>query len=114
MLDEREQLALDALLVSQLRSCNETVPSHLPPLLESETAALDGLGTDFVDRLLADAITPPQYEMLDHNLAAAGEAFGMNRAEAVDDETRKEIDRKRQEIIDEIKRQESEDGGSTG
>lgn len=54
---EREERAADALLVSLLRRVDKDDdyidPKHLPQLTDDERAAVDALGADFVDRLLA-------------------------------------------------------------
>lgn len=62
---EREQRAIDALIVSQLRACDETDPNHLPELTDEEREALDSLGPDFVDRLLAGDIEPTEQEFVE-------------------------------------------------
>ncbi|MCI0331941.1 MAG: hypothetical protein L0228_01790 [Planctomycetes bacterium] len=111
----REQRALDALIVSQLRACDETDVNHLPELIDDEREALDSLGPDFVDKLLAGEIAPAaEAPSEEPELAAAGEAFGMNRAKDIDKNTKEELDRKRQEIIDRIKQMEDKDGQSGG
>jgi hypothetical protein len=112
---EREQRALDALIVSQLRACDETDVNHLPELTDEEREALDSLGPDFVDKVLDGKIEPSAaapYEASE--LAAAGEAFGMNRAKNIDEKTKQELDRRRQEIIDRIRQLEEKDGESDG
>jgi hypothetical protein len=107
MRSEREQRALDALIVSQLRACDETHVEHLPELTDDERASLDSLGVDFVDRLLAGRIEmPAELPREESDLAMAGEAFGMNRAEQIDEETQAELDQKRREIIERLKREE--------
>lgn len=52
----REERALDALIVSQLRATDndEVDAEHLPELTDEERKALDSLGPDFVDKLLSD------------------------------------------------------------
>lgn len=107
---EREKRAIDALIVSQLRACDETDINHLPELTDEEREALDSLGPDFVDKLLTGDIEPTEHASEELELAGAGEAFGMNRAKDVDEETKEELDQKRQEIIDRIKKLEREDG----
>ena len=58
---EREEHAADALLVSLLRRVDKDDdyidPKHLPQLTDEERAAVDALGTDFVDRLLSAKLT---------------------------------------------------------
>jgi hypothetical protein len=55
----RENLALDALIVGCLRigsDCEETIDlENLPELNAEERAAMDGLGDDFVERLISEA-----------------------------------------------------------
>lgn len=103
MNSKREERAIDALLVSQLRSNRVNVES-LPELTDLERAALDSLGTDFVDRLLAGEVRKlsDESEMEAKEELACGSAFGLNRAKDIDETTRQELDRKRQEIIDRI------------
>ena len=56
---ECEQRAIDALIVLALRGrvaeidMEHVVPEHLPKLTDEEREALDALGPDFVERLLA-------------------------------------------------------------
>lgn len=117
MRSEREQRALDALIVSQLRACDETNVEHLPELTDDERASLDSLGIDFVERLLAGQIEmPADAPHAESEVAMAGNAFGMNRAEQIDDETKKELDRKRKEIIDRLEASScrNEDGSDLG
>lgn len=109
--NEREDRALDALIVSQLRRNDETDVEHLPRLTEDEKAALDSLGPAFVDRLFAEETA----EGDDQPDSEGATAFtreemlaGMNRAEDIDDETAEELEKKRKEIIDRVKREEEE------
>lgn len=110
MPSEREQRALDALIVSQLRAREDEVDvEHLPELTDEERDALDSFGAKFVDNLLAGKIQPKGDEADDGppedcELAVADEeVFGLNRAEEIDEETKEELDEKRKEIIDRIK-----------
>lgn len=54
---EREEQAADALLVLLLRrvdgSDEDIDPKHLPQLTPEERAAVDALGNDFIQQLLA-------------------------------------------------------------
>ena len=61
MSSEREERALDALIVSQLRATrdDEIDVEHLPELNDEEREALDSLGPNFVERLLAGEIDEP-------------------------------------------------------
>ena len=100
---KREERAIDALLVSQLRSNRESIQS-LPELTDLEREALNSLGDDFVDRLVAGEIRKvcADVEAKQEEEVACGPAFGLNRAIDIDETTREELDRKRQEIIDRI------------
>jgi hypothetical protein len=113
MVDEREQRAVDAIFVSQLRGFDDASVESLPELNEAEMQGLDSLGEEFIEMLLSGELESTNLEQPEESsLAMAGEAFGMNRAETIDDVTREELDRKRQEIIDRIKREENGDDSS--
>lgn len=105
MNSKREERAIDALLVSQLRSNRDNVES-LPELTSVERMTLDSLGADFVDRLLAGDVKCADIEedVEKGEELVCGSAFGMNRAKELDETTRQELDRKRQEIIDRVKK----------
>src|SRR5215208_563972 len=108
---EREERAADALLVSLLRRVDKDDdyidPKHLPQLTEEDRAAVDALGADFVDRLLAGerpAQTQPDSEDDCPNeaelaLAGCGDDTGFNRAEVVDDVTAAELEEQERKII---------------
>ncbi len=105
-----ERRALDALIVSQLRAHSEADVNNLPELTEEERDALDSLGPNFVEKLLIGDIEPPVKSTDDKpELAAAGEIFGMNRAKDIDEKTKEELDKKRKEIIERVKKMERED-----
>ncbi len=119
---EREELALDALLVSILRRVDKdddiTEPDKLPQLTEEEKAAMNALGTDFIDRILAGERPVPRKPKPDRpneseELALAGcEAdTSMNRAEEVDDETQQELDEREREILQRKARERKKGGG---
>jgi len=63
---EREERAVDALLVSILRRVDKdediTEPDKLPLLTDEEKAAMNALGTDFIDRILAGELPIPPRE----------------------------------------------------
>ena len=115
--NEREERALDALIVSQLRfkEDDEVDVEHLPQLTDEDKAALDSLGSDFVGRLLAGEIesdvASDDVPDCDDNPVFAGEEMlaGMNRAEDIDEETAEELKRKRKEIINRVKREKAEE-----
>jgi hypothetical protein len=114
---EREDRALDALIVSQLRrhDGDKGDIEHLPKLTDEESEALEGLGPDFIDRVIAGKVktesddSPAEEE--GELLCAGGMAFGLNRAEEIDEETAEELDEKRKEIIERLKKEE-EDGNA--
>ena len=122
---EREDRALDALLISALRRADndsdEVDPKRLPKLCEAERTAMNALGSDFVQRLLvgndlAGADEEPEQDCPAgdaSNLALAGSEMdrGLNRAEAVCDESTEEMDQQKRDII-ERKKRERQDGGS--
>ena len=105
---DREDRALDALIVSQLR-------------WEADCRAMDALGADLVERLLAGDVGPAfdcesstQVEPADDEaLVGAGDAsgFGFNRASTVDHEV---IDQKRRELLERLRSERSNDEGKGG
>mgnify|MGYP003137468382 CR=1 FL=1 len=109
MNSKREERAIDALFVSQLRSNPTDVESHTE-LNEPEREQLRSLGDDFVDRLFAGEVEEicgtNEVEKSGNSLCST--AFGLNRAKDIDKETKEELDQKRQEIIDRM-RKEKED-----
>lgn len=115
---ERNQRALDALIVSQLRrheDSDEVDLEHLPRLTVEEEQAFDSLGPDFIDKLLAGEIKPTEDDLSveeDELLCAGGMSFGMNRAEEIDAKTAEELERKRQEIIERLKKKDDDDARS--
>ncbi len=123
---EREERAVDALLVSALRQTDKDEddidPKRLPKLTDEEKAAMNGLGDDFITRLLAgerplgDAAAPETIvpdECGEEELATAGcGADGiMYRAEEVDEQTKQELDEQEREILERRARERKERGG---
>jgi hypothetical protein len=119
---EREERAADALIVSLLRRVDGdgdyVDPKHLPELTDEERAAVDALGADFVERLLAGerplAAKPnPKGDTAKSEgaFAGCGPDTSFNRAEAVDNVTAEELEEQEREII-ERRRREREEGGS--
>jgi hypothetical protein len=120
---EREERAADALLVSLLRRVDKDDdyidPKHLPQLTDEERAAVDALGADFVDRLLAGerplAAKPHPEENCPNEseaaLAGCGPDTSFNRAEVVDDVTTEELEKQEREVIERKKRERKEGGG---
>lgn len=120
---EREERALDALLVSILRRVDKdddiTEPDKLPQLTDEEKAAMNALGTDFIDRILAgERPVPPREEMKtddaddgeDAALAGSGADCSLNRAEEVDDETTEELEQREREVLERKAREQRERG----
>lgn len=117
--EERNQRALDALIVSQLRRherCDEVDLEKLPRLTPEEKAGLDSLGPDFIDRLIAGDIAPAEVDSQDCDeelLCAGGMSFGMNRADEVDEETERKLEEKRREIIEGLQGKWDEGNGQS-
>jgi hypothetical protein len=125
---EREELALDALLISALRRADkdgdEIDPKRLPKLSEAERTAMNALGSDFVQRLLAgnrpiqNAAEQEQKgetgETSELALAGSDTGCGLNRAEELNDESTEEIDQQKREIIERKKRDRQAGGGKSG
>ena len=120
---EREERALDALLVSILRRVDKdddiVEPDKLPQLTDEEKAAMNDLGTDFIDRILAGErpVSPrekPKNDDPDDGeeaaLAGSGADCSMNRAEVVDGETTEELERREREILERKARERKESG----
>jgi hypothetical protein len=120
---EREERAADALLVSLLRRVDKDDdyidPKHLPQLTDEEKAAMEALGSDFVDRLLAGerplaSQNIPTEDCPDERevaLAGGGADRNFNRAEVVDDATTEELGEREREIIERRARERKEGGG---
>jgi len=122
---EREERALDALLVSTLRRVekdDDLIESDkLPQLTDEEKAAMNALGPDFIDRILAgERPVQPREEPKtggpdkggDLALAGSGADCSLNRAEEVDDETSEELERREREILERKSRERKGGGGS--
>lgn len=120
---EREEQALDALLVSILRKVDKdddiVEVDKLPELTEEERAAMNTLGDDFIDRILAGERPIKRRDMAkedDHDesdeaaLAGSGADRCLNRAEEVDDETTEELERREREILERKARERYERG----
>lgn len=120
---EREERAADALLVSLLRRVDRDDdyidPKHLPQLTDEERAAVDALGADFVDRLLAGerplaGKSGPQQDCPDEGevaLSGCGPDTSFNRAGDIDDATTAELEEREREVIKRKKREREEGGG---
>jgi hypothetical protein len=122
---EREERAVDALLVSALRQQDidgaDVDVKSLPQLTEEEQVAMKALGSNFIQRLLAGERPlggNPLSKISDSDecgelAAAACEADGvMYRAEEADDQTNLELDEREREIVERKARERKEGGGS--
>lgn len=127
--NEREERALDALLVTTLRRIekdDELVdPEKLPELTEEERAtAASVLDDDFLKQILAGGspLTAAPKKTTSEGggelaLAGSGTDCSFNRAEDVDDATLEELDRQQREALErkaerERKERERKEGGS--
>ncbi len=126
--NEREERALDALLVTTLRRIerdDELIdPEKLPELTGEERAAASVLDDEFIKQILdggrpltaAPNKNPPAGGD-EPALAGSGTDCSFNRAEVVDDATLEELDRQQREALErkaerERKERERKDGGS--
>ncbi|MHC4401370.1 MAG: hypothetical protein ACYTG0_16995 [Planctomycetota bacterium] len=121
---DREDRALDALIASQLRwegDRDKSEKEHLPQLTEADCRAMDALGEDLVERLLAGEVGPAfdcesstKVESADDEaLVGAGDAsaFGFNRASSVDHEV---LDQKRRELLERLRSERKDDESKGG
>ncbi len=119
---EREERAVDALLVSILRRVDKDddiiEPEKLPQLTEEDKAVMNSLGDDFLDRILAGERPVPRKpnpnrpdESEELALAGCGADTSMNRAEEVDDATQQELDEREREILERKARERKKGGG---
>ena len=125
---EREERALDALLISALRREQadlEVDPKRLPSLSDEEKAAMQSLGSDLIDKLLAeenaDCAEGGSLDCDDDGdgagglaLAGSGTGWGLNRAEVIDELTAEEIERKKKEILERLAKEKRAKGESGG
>jgi hypothetical protein len=97
--EEREERALDALIVAALRADLGDVPSPpeqgFPELTEEDRRALDALGPDFIKRLLEGQIAPTR--SVERTRERRERASAMHRGDEdgeVTDRAREEMERK--------------------
>ena len=103
---EREERAFEALIVSQFcRECdpNKVNLEDLPALTAKERSALKELGPDLVERLWKDAKESSAPAPVQSRPVPTGELV-MNRAEQVDAETAEELERRKAELIDRMRK----------
>lgn len=125
---EREERALDALFISALRrggSEEGADPARLPQLNTAERAAMHSLGDDFIDKLLANETADrPEVALSDSDLnlegsdglalAGSGAGWGLNRAEAIDEQTAEELERRKEQILERLAKEKREREGYSG
>jgi len=123
-----EERAIDALMAAAFRVCNsdetvsekeaERLAAHPPRLSEEDEAAIESLGSDFVKKLLerSDTEIPHDIEKRIIMEKEIEEAYAaMNRQlgdKDLSDETRREIERKRRELLGGEDSKEGERGGT--
>lgn len=117
--DEREIRAFEAIIVSQLhRERDPMYLNDLPELTEGQKAALKARPNDFVEKLWAEVENEDEdEECVDGetcDVEAAEEFAAMNRAEEMDEETRKALDDARKEVLESMKKQKKEQRGANG
>lgn len=106
---DREARALEALIVSQLRrERNPADQEDLPQLTDEDRKAMNALGPNLIDRLWDSPRSDEEgshFDDCDEELACAGEQFaGMNRAEEIDEETKRALDAKRAEVRERLRK----------
>lgn len=117
---EKEERAADALLISALRQVNTNEdridPKCLPALTDEERAAMNALGSDFVQRLLAGErplsprVDPSRVEdeQPESSLAGCGMGNSLDRSKNVNDATSEELQRQEREITERKERERHE------
>ncbi|MBN8626029.1 MAG: hypothetical protein J0M17_11110 [Planctomycetes bacterium] len=116
---EREDKAFEAFIVSQVRRKRDISNlDDLPELTDAERAAMNKLPADLVDKLwerLSDVDdSVPDDEACEDVHCGELAGAGMNRAEEMDDETRKKIAEARKKMADEIQKRIKEKDGRDG
>lgn len=112
---EAEERALEALIVSQLRREHDlSRPERLPELTGEEKAALSALGPNLVDRLwdAADADTDDDdpvsvYDDAEFVMSEDVAFAGMNRADEVDEETKANLEKRRKEVLERLRKKKA-------
>jgi hypothetical protein len=106
---ESEERALEALIVSQIWQVREPEKVvDLPELSIDERTVMNSLGTDFVRRLwnnLPDEASDLPFDLDSVSECIFDEALaGMNRADDMDEETRKKIEERRKEVLERLRK----------
>ena len=105
---EREDRAFDALIIShRLRDRDLNDLNDLPPLTESQRALMNSVPDDIVELLWNKAKTEEVAREADHceytEESEELEFAGMNRAEDMDEETKKKLEEARKLVIEAMK-----------
>lgn len=107
---KREDRAFEAFIVSQVRRERDIMNlNDLPELTPEQRAAMNKLPSDLIERLwnkVGEAEAngeEPCDELVDEELFA-----GMNRAEDMDEETRKKIEAARKKQIEELRKKRND------
>ena len=107
---EREDRAFDALIVmNRLRARDFNDLSDLPPLTDSQRKLMESIPDDIVERMWSQAKAddaPCEAEEACEYAEGAMEELefaGMNRADDMDEETKKKLEEARKLVIDAIK-----------
>jgi len=110
---EREDRALEALIVSNLRPDKECLdPEKLPRLTDEERASLKSFRPGFIKELISEVDAEagePVESVLPEEAEHLELAYGMNRAEEIDEATDEELNRRRQELLDELGKEKEDD-----
>ena len=113
---EREERAFEALIASQLRRDRDIdEPDDLPELTEADQAAMDALDPKLIESLWkgeepARKSSNPPIVFGDCEFPTAAFA-GMNRAEEIDEETRKALDKERERVLDRLRKKKQGKSG---
>jgi hypothetical protein len=113
---EREDRAFEALIASQLRRDRDIDDSDdLPELTEAEQAAMDALDPNLVESLWEggeperESSNPPiVYGDCESPTAAFA---GMNRAEEIDEETKRALDKEREQVLERLRKKKQGKSG---
>lgn len=105
---EREDRAFDALIIShRLRDRDFNDLNDLPPLTESQMKLMESVPDDIVERLWNQAKSedvPCEVEQCELTEESEELEFaGMNRADDMDDETKKKLEEARKLVIEAMK-----------
>jgi hypothetical protein len=112
---EREERALEGLIVSRIRAaCDDKIDlAKLPILSDKEKASLKCLQPGFIEKLIkeVEAGEHGSSDCVAENAEHVESEFvcGLNRADQIDDAANEELERKRRELLDKLK--EERNGG---